>query len=287
MAIEGLASTESRHDESLYVPRLAAVSGTARLSENAVLLRIDLPRGQGLGHSAGQFIEFSIFGHGEAPACVCSAPSMGNSFEIALDRRSRVGNAALGLRPGATVGVRGPYGRGFDMKALADRRVLAIAEGFGMAALRSALGLISRDLRSFKSLTVIYGCGSIREILAFDDFCCPVAGKGLDVRVVLESAGPNWGGHTGTVADALADLDLDPAETSAIIAVPPASVPAIVESLGAKGMAEERISISLHELLGCGVGKCGRCAIGPLRACTDGPVFLYSETKRYLDVFAR
>ncbi|HEY3297866.1 MAG TPA: hydrogenase, partial [Armatimonadota bacterium] len=29
----------------------------------------------------------------------------------------------------------------------------------------------------------------------------------------------------------------------------------------------------------CGIGKCGRCNIGHIYVCTDGPVFSYAQLK--------
>jgi NAD(P)H-flavin reductase len=43
------------------------------------------------------------------------------------------------------------------------------------------------------------------------------------------------------------------------------------------GFAGDRIYTSLERRMKCGVGKCGRCNIGPRYVCTDGPVFSYAE----------
>jgi NAD(P)H-flavin reductase len=32
----------------------------------------------------------------------------------------------------------------------------------------------------------------------------------------------------------------------------------------------------------CGVGKCGRCNIGPLYVCKDGPVFSFEEIRNFI-----
>jgi NAD(P)H-flavin reductase len=43
------------------------------------------------------------------------------------------------------------------------------------------------------------------------------------------------------------------------------------------GFPAERIYTSLERRMKCGVGKCGRCNIGPKYVCADGPVFSYAE----------
>ena len=45
------------------------------------------------------------------------------------------------------------------------------------------------------------------------------------------------------------------------------------------GYPEENIITTLELKMKCGVGKCGRCNIGPKYVCKDGPVFRLSELK--------
>ena len=44
-----------------------------------------------------------------------------------------------------------------------------------------------------------------------------------------------------------------------------------------KGLADNRIILSLERRMKCGVGKCGHCQINDLYVCQDGPVFRYSQ----------
>ena len=43
------------------------------------------------------------------------------------------------------------------------------------------------------------------------------------------------------------------------------------------GFPKEDIILSLENRMKCGIGKCGRCNIGPKYVCADGPVFTYAE----------
>jgi len=45
----------------------------------------------------------------------------------------------------------------------------------------------------------------------------------------------------------------------------------------ALGFPPERIYSSLERRMKCGIGKCGRCNIGPYYVCTDGAVFSYAQ----------
>ena len=48
----------------------------------------------------------------------------------------------------------------------------------------------------------------------------------------------------------------------------------ILEELGFR---PDAIYTSLEKRMKCGIGKCGRCNIGPKYVCKDGPVFSLAE----------
>jgi sulfhydrogenase subunit gamma (sulfur reductase) len=39
---------------------------------------------------------------------------------------------------------------------------------------------------------------------------------------------------------------------------------------------------TLEKRMKCGIGKCGRCNIGNLYVCRDGPVFSYAQIKDFV-----
>jgi hypothetical protein len=51
------------------------------------------------------------------------------------------------------------------------------------------------------------------------------------------------------------------------------------------GFAPDSVFLSLENRMKCGIGKCGRCNLGPKYVCKDGPVFSLAEldklTKEY------
>jgi len=40
------------------------------------------------------------------------------------------------------------------------------------------------------------------------------------------------------------------------------------------------IVLSLENRMKCGIGKCGRCNVGPKYVCVDGPVFTFAELEK-------
>ena len=46
------------------------------------------------------------------------------------------------------------------------------------------------------------------------------------------------------------------------------------------GFRDEDIILSLENRMKCGIGKCGRCNVGPKYVCNDGPVFTLAQLAR-------
>ena len=64
-------------DGNIFLPEFARVKEKQTMTPTETLLRVRLEDGGELGHRPGQFIQFSIFGVGEAPISVASSPTRG------------------------------------------------------------------------------------------------------------------------------------------------------------------------------------------------------------------
>jgi NAD(P)H-flavin reductase len=43
--------------------------------------------------------------------------------------------------------------------------------------------------------------------------------------------------------------------------------------------------VTLEAKMKCGIGKCGRCNLGEVFICTDGPVFRFDQVEGFLESF--
>jgi len=57
-----------------------------------------------------------------------------------------------------------------------------------------------------------------------------------------------------------------------------------IDALLARGVAPERIHVSMERHMDCGVGLCGHCQLGPTLICRDGPVYAYPDVARFMEV---
>ncbi len=262
---------------SLYLPQLARVKRAAMMTEWEKHFEIELTTGQPLGHEPGQFVEVSVFGIGEAPISVSSAPRDDPGFELVVRKMGNVTSALHRLEAGATLGLRGPFGRGFPLEELAGRDILLVAGGLGLVPMRSLIQHILAHRSDFGTVTLLYGCKEPAELLFTDEQAEWAERDDFDFRVTIDRPHPDWDGHVGVVTTLFEGLELDPRSTKAVLVGPPIMYRFVILECVNRGMADEDILVDLERRMKCGVGKCGHCQINNKYVCQDGPVFSYHE----------
>src|SRR5512137_837149 len=110
--------------KSIYVPETAELARVQKMTDTETFFEVKLPGGKDLGHQPGQFVQVSLFGIGEAPISICSSPAKKGSFEMVVRRVGNVSEALHLLKPGDPVGIRGPFGKGFDTKEFEEKDII-------------------------------------------------------------------------------------------------------------------------------------------------------------------
>ncbi len=265
----------------LYVPRPAKVVHMSQMTATEKFFRIYPEDGMPLGHSPGQFVQVSVAGVGEAPISICSAPDDKNTFELCVRTVGNVTNALHNLEKGDIVGIRGPFGKGFDPSKMMDRDILFIAGGIGLAPLRSLINyVVDLDHRSsFGKVTILYGVRTPKELLFKDELAQWKQRDDLDLKVTVDRGDESWTGHVGVVTTLFRDIDISPANTVVAIVGPPVMYRFVLLEVFNKKVPENQIYLSLERRMKCGVGKCGHCQINNIYVCQEGPVFSYPEVR--------
>jgi len=121
----------------------------------------------------GQFNMLTALGVGEAAISISSSPGAAGPIEHSIRDVGAVTHALCNLPVGGAVGVRGPFGKGWDVEAqLAAGRtdVVVVAGGIGLAPLRSAVrDLVERQQRGEVRLFVLVGARSPDQIVFAED----------------------------------------------------------------------------------------------------------------------
>jgi NAD(P)H-flavin reductase/NAD-dependent dihydropyrimidine dehydrogenase PreA subunit len=191
--------------------------------------------------------------------------------------------AAIALRPGAQLGLRGPLGRGWPIERAVGRDVVIVAGGIGLAPVRPIIDTVLRDRERFRHLVLAYGARTPADRLYTDEMAA-WADAGMVVTEIVDRAGPDWLGRVGIVTQLLDQRDWRDRPAAAFVVGPERMMQATVATLSERGIPPERIFVSLERHMQCGIGLCGHCQMGPFFICRDGPCFAVSELG---DLFGR
>ena len=272
--------------ETSSVPQPATITGLRRLSGDVTLFRLlldDEKEAREFTFVPGQFIQLSVPAGGEAPISLASPPSDNGTMELCIRRVGHVTSLLHELDVGGRLGVRGPYGNGFPVKAWQGKNILLLAGGLGIAPLRSLLYFLLLHRADFGEITLMYGAREPSAIL-FKEELAKLSGRRdmhLFLTVDLATDEPPEGliCNTGLLPSLLKGVKFTTEHTIAAICGPPALYRCVIEELQGFGFAPDSIYLSLERRMKCGVGLCCHCAVGELFCCTDGPVFRYADIR--------
>ena len=128
--------------DDLFLPRLARITEVRDETPDTKTFALrfrDETEQERFDFRPGQFVELSVFGCGEAPFCLASSPTRPRCLETTVRRTGRLTNALHELGPGDEVGLRGPFGNGFDVPAAHGKDLLFVGGGIGLPPLRGLI----------------------------------------------------------------------------------------------------------------------------------------------------
>jgi NAD(P)H-flavin reductase len=272
--------------DDLFLPRLAVIHSLrdeTRDTRSFALAFRDPGEQERFRFRPGQFIELSVFGYGEAPFCLASGPARAGSFLTTVRRVGTLTGALHQLGQGDEVGIRGPFGNGFDLPSAYGRDLLFVAGGIGLPPLRGLLEAALAERGRFGRMTLLYGARTPEDVVYRDELKGWAARADLDVRLTVDCAGPGWEGDVGVVTTLFKRVQLRPAATVAYVCGPPVMIRFVIQELSARGFDDDSVISTLERMMQCGVGKCNHCAIGHRYVCRDGPVFSYRQMRELVE----
>jgi len=228
---------------------------------------------------AGQFGEYSVLGEGESTFCVASSPTRKGYIECTFRKAGRVTNSLANLEVGDTVGFRGPYGNTFPVDEWEGKNLLYIAGGIALPPMRCVIWN-TIDLREkYRDITIVYGARTVSDLVYKNEL--KEWEERPDIRLIttVDPGGqtPDWKGEIGFVPMVLEKLAPSSDNTIAVLCGPPVMIKFTMPVLKKLGFRDKDIFTTLENRMKCGFGKCGRCNVGKVFVCKDGPVFSYEQ----------
>lgn len=228
----------------------------------------------------GQFFEVSLPKYGEAPISVSGIGN--NSIDFTIRKVGKVTDAVFEQWVGNRLLLRGPYGNGFDVSLHHGKELIVVAGGTGLSPVRGVIDYFYHHPDEIKSLTLIAGFKTPRDVLFRNDFT-----RWRERLNVILTADDNLCDDSclmGLVTAYIPDLKIsDLSNASSIVVGPPAMMRFSTKALLDRGLAEKDIWVSQERKMCCGIGKCGHCKIDDKYVCLDGPVFNYTIAKDFID----
>ena len=260
-----------------YRPQMAQITAVEELTAQEKLFRLRLE--EPLQYAPGAFLQLSVFGLGEAPFTLASAPGEDREVEIVVRAAGALTQALHRLKQGDLVGVRGPYGSGFPLTEFVGKDVLLVAGGLGLITLRALLLSLLARRSEFGRITLLYGARDPAALLFRRELATWHRGGELDARFIVGGAEGGWAGSCGEVPHLFRELDVAPPRTVAAVSGPAGMYRFINPLLLRLGFTEGNVFLNLERHMKCGLGKCGKCRINDLCVCECGPIFPYSRVK--------
>jgi NAD(P)H-flavin reductase len=236
------------------------------------------------GFAPGQFAMLYVFGKGEVPISVSGDLTRPGPLTLTIRTFGPVTAALCGMDAGATVGVRGPFGSSWPLRQAEGRDVLVVAGGIGLAPLRSAVYHLLANRERYRNVVVLYGGRSPAELLYRAELERWRGRFDVQVEVTVDRAPAGWRGRVGVVPNLISRAELDPGDAVALVCGPEVMMRFTAGALIDRGLAADRIFVSLERNMRCAIGLCGHCQLQHLFVCRDGPVFAIDTVEPLLRV---
>jgi NAD(P)H-flavin reductase len=273
--------------ENLYQPMPMRIASSRDEAPDVRTLRLEFPDEAARAaffakYRVGMFGLYGLPGWGESTFCVASPPTRTAYIECTFRRTGRVTWALADREVGQSITFRGPYGNCFPIETWKGKNILFVAGGIALPPLRSVIWNILDRRAEFGEVSIIYGARTVADLVYKDELADWGARKDVRLVTTVDPGGetPDWKGKIGFVPTVLKEIAPSPANAVALVCGPPIMIKFSLPVLAGQGFAPKDTYTTLENRMKCGVGKCGRCNVGSVYVCKDGPVFTVEQLQK-------
>ncbi len=236
-----------------------------------------------IDYKPGQFVMLWLPGVDEKPFAVSYLGK--NEFGITIEEKGKFTKTISNINVGTKVGIRGPYGNGFQIK---DNSII-VAGGLGMAP---ALPLIKK----IKNTIIIQGAKSKEYLLYLKDKDLLNIIEKNNNKIIYCTDDGSFGIHgftTQVLKEMLSQKILLNSKNSKGLGNSKNFQSKTVYTCGPEIMIYKVFKIceknkiecqaSLERMMKCSIGICGSCVCGDQLVCKDGPVFKSEQLRKMGD----
>ncbi|MEM8863919.1 MAG: FAD/NAD(P)-binding protein [Planctomycetota bacterium] len=238
---------------------------------------------EGRSFAPGQFHMVYLPGYGEAALSISSNPAKSETFAHTVRRLGNVTHALARLSVGDSVGIRGPFGTPWPLDRFAGHDIVIASGGLGLAPLRPVIYELVSNRDRYGRVAIAYGARTPNDLLFADEFQS-WRDNDLEVAVTVDMDALGWDGPVGVVPGLIDTLDADFETAAVFICGPEIMMRYTVQEAFQRSAKSQNIFLAMERNMSCGMGLCGRCQIGPVLLCRDGPVVCYETIAPFLNL---
>jgi len=256
------------------------------IDESPMIKTIAMTPEEPFSFKTGEFIELTLDGLGEAPFTPSSSPYVTDKLEVTIMKAGYITDKFHELKPGAVLGIRGPFGRGYPVDRFLGKEVLIVGGGCGLAPIRSLLYTLIELKEKIEKVVLLYGSKTPTDCIYKPMFSMLNSIDNFETyRSADKDDGSEWDESIGLVTVLLDKPRVKLENAIAVVCGPPIMMKFATLKLLDLGFADKDIFLSMEKNMSCGLGKCGHCMMGEFLVCKDGPVFTYDEIKHNPDIW--
>lgn len=230
----------------------------------------------------GQFNMVYVFGAGEIPISIVSDPIAPELLDHTIRIVGNVTGVLDRLGEGDVVGLRGPYGSWWPLEEAMGKDVVIVTGGLGCAPVVSVINYIFKRRESYGALKILHGIKTPKDLLYRERFRAWGRHPDTEVYLTVDHPDRQWKYSVGFVTNLFSQVRIDIQKSIVMMCGPEMMMRFAVRDLLSRGMAADRIYLSLERNMKCAIGFCGHCQFGPTFICKDGPVLRYDRIREWL-----
>jgi sulfhydrogenase subunit gamma (sulfur reductase) len=272
-----------------YLPQLALIKDIIEETPHVRTLTVAFKDQAPFDPQPGQFVELSLFGYGEFPVSIAGVidPAVG-IFQTTIRRMGGVTEKIADLKMNATIGIRGPFGKGYPLEKLEGKDVILVAGGLGMASIKYLADCLLKDRERYGRILLLYGAATPADLLYKNNpsiYLAATSGNPIEAFITVDKGDTGWMGKVGMVTDLIDKIEpaLDISRSMVAACGPSKMMKAVVDRFIRAGFKGEQLLLSFERRMQCGMGLCGHCMMGEKRVCLDGPVISFADAKDTLE----
>jgi NAD(P)H-flavin reductase len=281
-----LTQEQPAEHRSPMLPTVVRVQDFRVETHDTFTLALDPPTNASTAYSfqPGQFNMLYGFGLGEVPISMSGDPAEQASIVHTIRAVGSVTRGLAKLRPGDSIGVRGPFGSSWPLDAARGNDVVIVCGGIGLAPLRPAIYHLLRHRQHYGRVVMMYGARTPSDILYREELRAWQARGDFQVLITVDKTDASWRESIGLVTGLFSRAKFDPTHAVGMICGPEIMERFVLSEFEKRGVAGGRLYVSLERNMQCAIGVCGHCQFGPNFVCMDGPVFGHNRIKSFFDV---